>query len=437
VADGDLSVIVAVIASSLAWAADEPCYGHTWDDRISGSQFWVEWDPTVIDAEKAQVILDAAEHARDVYKDELQWQFTDDPVVISVIPPQSGGGFAGLTRTQPCDDGAHPRIELFVGFWDDGTAVDITSHEVGHVAEYAYMGDYLSSVGSWLWWMEGVATWITPYADGETFTWADAANDFLGEPQMGLHHGLDGFLDPTISGHMYGSGYVAEYLDEFEGGPDAVRATWEYGATVTGTPIYFGDAIDGAGMDFDAVWTRYLVMTAGDGFASADLLDTAPRAAEVAALPASGSSDEDHVPQGLGFNLIHFAVATGDKKSALHVTFDGDPSVEWTAVLIRTNGGVVDYVPLEVTDGSADGYISGFLAVDGWLAVSPHSIDTEPHAYTWDADLIEDPGPAPGTVTLGTAPEHHGCDVSGGPGLGSAALAALIAIAGRRRASRP
>jgi len=246
--------VIASILVSAAFAADEPCYGHTWDDRISGTQFWVEWDPAVIDADKAQVILEAAEHARDTYRDDLQWGFTGDPVVISVLGPQGGQGFgmAGLTRTHDCEDGAHPRIELFVAQYGEQSAVDVISHEVGHVSQYSYMGNYLDSVGSWLWWMEATATWITPYADGQQATWDTSVDDYVGQPDLALHYGLSGFLDPHTSDHMYGTAWLTEYLDEYEGGPDEVRATWEYGGTVTGAPIFFPDAVNATGVDFDA-----------------------------------------------------------------------------------------------------------------------------------------------------------------------------------------
>lgn len=410
--------------SAVAFGADEPCYGHSFDNRVSTDQFWVEWDGTLIDEAKATVIAEAAEHAADTYRD-LGWQFTTEPVVIAVTA--QGSGTSGLTRTSDCGSNPVPRIDLFLGEYDASSAVDVTSHEVAHVAEYAYMRAYNDSVDSWLWWMESTATWLTPHADGLWTGWGDNANPYLEHPERGLHHGLEGFLDEDISAHMYASTYVTATLAEYAG-DDAVRATWEYGAAHTGTPIFFPDAVNGASVDFDAYWAWHLASLPTRDIERAPYVTDTAIADTAGALPDDGAG----APEGLGIEVVRFPSTLGDKKTQLDVVFDGDPTVPWHVVLVRTTGdAVIDYVPLTVVDGHAEGHISGFTRVDGWLVVSPEVMDLTPRAYTWSADTAKDEGPMDGLITLSDAPDPGGCSHTHAGGL-FAALAALAAS--RRRA---
>ncbi len=416
-------LFISLFASGVAHGADEPCYGHSAENRVSTAQFWVEWDGDFLNEAQATVIAEAAEHAADTYRD-LGWQFTTEPVVIAVTE-QGTYGISGLTRTSVCTTTPVPRIDLFLGQYDESSAVDVTSHEVGHIAEYAYMGAYNDSVDSWLWWMESTATWLTPHADGLWTGWGDTANAYLEHPEMGMHHGLEGFLDDNISAHMYATTYVTETLAEYAG-EDAVRATWEYGGAHTGTPILFADAVNGAGVNFDAYWAWHLASLPTRDIERAAYVTETAVADTAGALPADGSG----APQGLGVEVVRFPSTLGDKKTQLNVSFDGDPAVPWHVVLVRTTGdAVIDYTPLTVTDGHAEGWISGFYRVDGWLVVSPEAIDLTPRAYTWTAEAAKDEGPMDGLVTLSEAPETGGCDHVHAGGL----LAALAALAVARR----
>jgi hypothetical protein len=429
-----MSIALALLAPE-ASAADEPCYGHTFEQRVSTEHYWVEWDGNVLDETKAMSLAEAAEHAAETYRD-MGWLITDEPVVIAAI--QQGSGISGLTRTTDCDSGPVPRVDLFIGDYDSGSAIDVTSHEIAHVAQYAYMGAYEESVASWLWWMESSATWLTPHADGLWTGWGDTASDYLAHPELGMHHGLEGFLDPEISDHMYATTYVTATLAEFAG-EDAVRATWEYGADHTGDVIFFPDAVTAAGVDFDAYWAWHLASMPTKAIERGNYVGEPFIAETSGALPSDGSG----APEGFGVQITRFPSSLGAKKSSLNVTFDGDPTIPWRVVLVRTTGGaIVDYVEVPVTDGHAEGWISGFSRVDGWLVASPGAIERTPRAYTWSAELGDDQDPMPGAVTLGEAPEDGGCDHTGGTGAVAPLLGAIALVrrstsaASSRRPSR-
>jgi MYXO-CTERM domain-containing protein len=424
---------------AVAPATDEPCGGHFSELRVSSDHFWVEWQEGVVSEADAADILEWAEHARQIYIDDLGFPFTDQPIIIRV---QTDGlmeySVSGLTRTTSCEGiGYVPTIDLTIGTYDVTDTRSVTSHEVAHAAQYAYMGDYYDSVTSWLWWMEGCATWATSYAIDDWSTWAYESGGYLEHPELGLHHGLVGFLDADVSDHMYGTAWLANYLEASTGGPDAVRSTWAWGAPASGELLFFPDAIAGIGLDFDTFWAGYLAVTTTLDVENGDRVSARlTPVADVGELPASGGSEVETAPQGLGWNAIHVDAAAGDKRRALEVTFSGDPEVPWHVVLVRTwDGAVVDYVALEIgSDGQGTGWLSGFDGVDGWIVVSPHAADVTPRDYTWDADLVRDPGPMDGTVTLGAAPEVKGCSVvPGGTSAAPVVLAALAILALRRR----
>lgn len=424
-------MILALLAFP-AFAADEPCYGHTYDNRLSGTQFWVEWEDGSLPASGPQVILDAAEHAATVYRDDLGFPITQSPIVIAVSK-DSSYGIGGLTRTQGCSDGPHPRIELFVGNYDATSAEDVTSHEVGHAAQYGYMGAYTDSVTSWLWWMEGCATWMTPHADGYWTGWGHEADGYLSQVDLALQHGLEGFLDPHESDHMYGTTWVVESLAEYAGDEDVIRQTWAYGGPHSGEPIFFPDAVNGVGVDFDAFWAHHLASLPTRLSDRHDYVGDVSVKDVIAALPSDGSTDG---PQGFGVEIVQFPTALGAKKDALAVTFDGDPSVPWHVVVVRTTGDdVIDYVPLDVdASGHAEGWITGFYRVQGWLVASPEAPDTAAHAFAWHAELEKDPGAMDGAVVLGVAPDVGGCDHTGGSGGAAVGIAvALLGMRARRR----
>ncbi|MBW1878968.1 MAG: hypothetical protein JRJ84_11440 [Deltaproteobacteria bacterium] len=428
------------IAFATASAAEEPCYGHAWDDRVDSDHFWVEWEPDAITEEQAFDIASYAEAARTVYVDEMAWALTERAVVYSVTDTD-GPGIGGLAQTRPCGGEQVPRIELYMGTYRDTTAHNVTAHELGHGSQYAYMGQYLDSVASWLWWMEGVATWMATQADDNVDEWAAESLGYLDNPHLALHHGVGGFLVQEQSEHMYGTAVLARYMEEVWGGTDAVRATWEWGATYSGEEIWFPDAVQGAGLEFDAFWTRWMATATVVDMGWGDVLEQGARPVRVVTrLPSSGAPPEGRLPQGLGMSVIRFDPEAGEEGRSLEVTFEGDPSPRWHVVLVRAEGAqpgsrVLDFVPLEVDeDGRASGWLSGFEGdVVGFLVVSPETRTVGEFDYVWTAELARGRGLMEGTVVLVETP-GAGCGcVAGGLGGSWEGLALLLLAAPLRR----
>jgi hypothetical protein len=426
------------LLTSLALAADEPCTGHVFEDRVSSEHFWVEWEPEILTEDQALAIADYAEQARSVYVDELGWPMTEEAIVYAVRASE-GSGIGGLAQTETCDGVPVPQITLYLGEYSDSRALNVTAHELGHAAEYGYMSDYLDSVSSWLWWMEGSATWLAAQVDGDLALWASDVDGYMVSPQLGLHQGLSAFLYADRTNHMYGTAVIARYLQEQHGGAEVVRETWAYGGPLSGEKIYFPDALAAAGLDFDAVWAEWAARLPTVDLGWGVSLSQGPTLlTQVSELPASGEPEEDAQPQGLGFNIVSFEGGGQGRNQALSVVFDGDSSVAWTVVLVRaieTSPGspVLGYVPLDVDEnGHAEGWLSDFNnGVTGFLVVSPHSENRDERAWSWSAESIDDPGEMGATVTLNADPEGCGCASGGHSGAGF--LGGLLALCGVRR----
>ncbi|MCO4746363.1 MAG: hypothetical protein KC912_16320 [Proteobacteria bacterium] len=437
----DLAVLslLSLLVVTPALALDEPCYGFAYTDaeRLEGENFWVEWDPAIADVDDAQDRLDAAESARTTFID-MGWEFVDDPIAIRILPSDVGFSF-GRTETIDCTDHPSPVIFLFTEN-ERIPGESTTMHEVAHTVQYAYMGAYLDGVTSWIWWMEGCATWLTAYADNDVSGWARDASDYTEYPHLALHHRVAAFLIPEQSAHMYGTAILAQFIDEQYGGPDTVRATWEYGATVTGDVIWFPDALESAGVDFEAFWPHYMARLTTLDLVNGAMVAPVTRADTADAYPASGDANEDMLPEGLGMNFIALR-SNFEKELALKVTFDGDPSVDWYAVLASsestaTGTPVLDYIPLEVDEnGHAEGWISNFHLIEGHLIVSPKDPDNVGFEYSWSAELIEDPGPMPGVITLSERTplgSGCGCVIGGFEPMGALFLVGVAAVRRRR-----
>ena len=418
---------MTMLLSSIALAAGPPCVPLSSEFHVEGEHFWVQWDAPVADEQEAQQVLAWAEEARATYK-ELGWEVTDETLLIRIQESPSNGG---LCSTTECEGGViSPVITLF-STAPGKTTENTTKHEVVHAFEYAYMGTYLDAITSWSWWVEGTATWLTTHADGDLLNWRLDARDYLENPWIGLHQPPTAYSDPVLSDFLYGTAFIAQYLED-EHGMDAVRQTWEFGGEHTGTPLYFPDVIEGVGIPWEPFWQDYL--------ASVSVLDT-PYGGDFAAgafiekhvreLPAEGTPKKSRQPQGMGLSIIHFASAVGQADRSLEVSFEGDPSVPWIGVLVKTRrpgpgGKVKEIIPLSIEEGQGSATLADFDGSrEAYLVVSPQDISLEPRDFTWKAEL----GGGPEAPTS-KGPGGCGC-ASAAPSLGGWAL--LLALMGLRR----
>jgi len=388
-------------SGSFGLAAEEPCYGYSFEDRVSGDHLHVEWAPDVITRDEAEALLFRMEDAWGIYVDALGWRAPPPAVSVLVEEALVPGSVSGVAQTRECEDGSHlPRLQVFAGAFKRGDEMTTGPHELGHALEYAYMGSYLDGLEAWAWWMEGTATWFERYVDGEgelstTSSWVRSMRNYTGAAHLALHHDFLDINDHQMGGHMYGTAVLAMYIDEYYGA-DVVRQTWETGANHVGEgPLWFPDVIAEMGLDFDTFWQGYIAAVGTLDFDDAELISDLPRATAVSSLPDSGSPKEKRWPQGLGLSYLRVNKSLGSPGATLRLIFDGDPKVKWHVVsfLAKQDKAGAKVKELTALDVDHEGHAEIELPFDGdrfvYLAVSPEAPGKEGFEWSWAADLAD------------------------------------------------
>lgn len=377
--------------AALVLAIPEPCYGLDGPASIEGLHVWVEY-PNGVSEAQAMRVLEAADAAWEIYAQELGWAEPPEPIAVQIDPLNDTA--SGQCITTDCDGVAVPLCRVFGPAFDADHEEQTTAHEIGHAFQYALMGSYLDSLTSWAWWMEGSASWIESYYEPHPRVWG-RVDDYVANPQWTLHNDFADLFAGNRGGHMYGTVVLAFFLDQYYGGPDTVRATWEWGAEHSGEKIFFRDAIEGIGLSFAEVWPHYLATIAVLDLEGAENVAQIPGHTVLSALPASGAAPEASRPEGLGFALVHVPAELGMPGMDLRVQVDGDASVPWHAVLARTDGvvpgsAVLDYVVAQWDDaGHGELLLPAFDgSAEVFLAVSPEALESTPFGYSITAELV-------------------------------------------------
>lgn len=428
------------LALSVALAAEPPCTARRYDNELESEHFVVEWPDGVTDEAGARIVLDGLDEAREVYL-AMGYPMPERQILTS-LQPDGEFGMGGITQTSDCEEGPVPRITLLVGEWDADRARLLASHELAHAAQYGFMGRYVDSVASWIWLMEGHATWLAVYGGDPEQEWVGSARVYQARPDVRLHHDASAFLLPyPHPDHMYGTVLLVRTLDHAWGGPDTVRALWEWAAPRSGTRLWLPDAIAGIGLDFEAVWLDHLARFPTSDIGWEGNLQTPELSGSVDDLPGEGSGIRPL--ENLGIGVVRVGLGRVRPGKALEVRVQGEAGPRWRGVIVRTLGDdpgspVLDYLPLREEGGALVGTSAPVERGEAvWVVVSPEGApldDEGAWTWTWEARQARPPEELPGLVTVSEreAPGACGC-ASGGPGSLAYAWLALTWLARRRR----
>ncbi len=400
----------------------EPCFSIG-ANRITSAHFAVEWD-TGSSRSDAQGFLAALE---DGYESQVNTYGWDPPMQISnylVLAYIADGNYASAyTTIESCGPGGEvPYIVAYEGsFYSDGWSDTMAVHELNHALQFGYGS-------AWeFWWWEATATYVESlvYPDAGEW-WGPYVDGYTNNPHIAL--AASDQNDDDVFWHMYGMAILAFYLDEYQDGPDTVRATWEIAEREPGYYTFgIEDALDAMELDYDAIYLDFIARNAAMEYAYRTDFPTVELADEIGNLPAEGGDDRDTRPQGYGQNYIRFKAGIGD--GDLHVTFSSDELVDWAVLLVEVHShAVVQVVEGAVTDGAADLTLSGFGEDDVYLVVSPLSSSDDDHSYEWTAEVVTPPAILPDEE----GPAACGCDTRGGVGGAAGILLGLAALLRRR-----
>lgn len=420
---------------ALVLALPEPCYGVD-APALEGTHVWMEY-PASLSESQAMSVLEAADAAWDIYEGELGWLAPSQAMTVQADLVTDTA--YGQCVTVACDDVEVPLCTIFGPSFDDGQQAQTSAHEMGHAFQYALMGGYLDSLASWAWWMEGTASWLETFYAEDPRVW-DRVGEYVANPQWGLHSDFSDLFAGVRGSHMYGTAVLAFFLEQEYGGPDTVRAIWEWGATYSGEKIFFRDAIEGIGLSFDEVWPHYLAAISVLDIEGGENVAQIPGHMVIDQLPGEGAPPAASLPEGLGFGVVHLPAALGMPGMELRVEIDADASVPWHAVLARTDGVAPGSVVLDYVVATWDEAGHGELVLpafdgsaDAFLVVSPEAIEKDPFGYSLRALLVptgsadgstssdassSDGGGTTGTDEGGSGSEAPAADDGGGAGCG-------------------
>lgn len=413
--------------------ATDTCGGQQMENRIVSEHFAVEWDEGVIDETKAQNFLNALEQGYTVEVEEMGWPVPNgnDQYLIPayVVSGNYGGAY---TTIESCGSvGYTPYIVAYAGSFSWGTWYqDMAVHEFNHAIQFSY------GYSMEFWWWEATATWIQDHVYPNNNEWAGYVTGYSYNPHIAM--GASDQQDYDIFYHMYGMSIFARYLEDYHGGPETVRATWEFAADQWGT--YNTDAeefVTGIGLDFQSIYLDFIARNVVMQYTDQYVLPDAETEDNVDSLPADGDSDNNSEPEGYGQNFIRFEAGAGS--GTLEVSFSGDSDVAWGLVLAEVDNDEVlrtEQVVLEDGVGSGTISIDDFGEEDVVLIVSPLDTRTTGREYSWTAQIAappEDSGaPDSAAVDDGEKPGQAGvCGCSTGSPVGAVGLLSLLLL--RRR----
>ncbi len=371
-------------APPAAGFATDTCFGQQGDNRLTGAHFAVEWDEGSVTENVAQSFLDDLEYSYEIEVDQYGWKAPEldgQYLMLALIADQNMQG--AYTTVEYCGGGYAPYIVTGkdAANWGDWTS-EMASHEFNHALQFGY------GFAAEFWWWEATATFIEDIVFPDTNGWAQYITGYSQSPEIAM--GASDQNDQDIFWHMYGMAIWAFYLNDYQGGPDTVRATWELAAEERGTYAYGGqDMVEALGLDWHTTYIDFITRNASMDYEQHRYFPNISKEATVDELPASGEGDGNARPQGYGQNYIRIDGGLGE--GDLQVIFAGESEVDWAVVLAETDGeDIVQSVNAVATSGEDTVLtLTGYGYDDVYLIVSPLDESDDKRNYTWSAELVE------------------------------------------------
>lgn len=428
--------------------ATDSCFGQQRTNRLTGSNFVVEWNNGTTTEENAQDFLDALEEAYEIEVNQLGWRPpTTDGVYLLPAFIQPGNYASAYTTVDRCGSYYAPYIVAYAGsFYGGDWYATMALHEFNHALQFGY-----GYAPEFYWW-EATATYIEEQVRPNSNWWSTYVVGYSQNPQLQMSAFSQS--DQDVFYHMYGMSIWGFYLDQYQGGPDVVRQTWEAAAGHNGQYELDMETMAGdVGVDWLSAYTDFTARNAAMDYAEHRYFTAVDEVDDVRELPAKGQIGSRNAPAGYGQNYVRFdARAAGDAGESLVVHFSGDAGVDWLVQLVEvTDNAVVRTSVGTIVDGLGDVEMTTFGENDVMLVASPLQNRDVEREWMWDAELVAPPPEDTGTPgddtgvttddTGGLVDDGGGKEKPGGCACASGApetasllgLVGLAALVGRRR----
>lgn len=420
-----------------AGVAADSCFGQQKTNRLTSDHFVVEWDDEITST-TAQTFLDALEDGWAVEVEQLGWRAPDfDGTYLMPAYVEAGSYQGAYTTVDYCGQGLAPYIVAYAGSFSSSSWADTMAvHEFNHALQFGY------GYAHEFWWWEATATWIEDQVYPDVDWWAYYVTGYTENPWIAM--AAYSQRDQDVFYHMYGMAIWAFYLEDWQGGPDIVRQTWEAADGERGTYTFSQeDALEALGIDFDAAYLDFVARTAIMDYAQQSVFPRVDLRDAIQALPATGESESRAAPQGYGQDFWRIDSDAGGAEGDLVIAFSGEEA-DWGVVLVEYDDGAPIRVESAVLEGgTGEVRLADFGGDDVVLAVTPLTESDDGHTYSFTASLApKDDAGGEGDDELAAGDDEKveaagcGCATPGGvptTGAGAAATLALGALALRRR----
>lgn len=410
------------------------CWDAEYDTVLAGDHFELQYDASDITTSTANTFLEALEFSWETEVDELGWNAPDGTnawlIPVYVDPTYSNGAY---TTVQQCGNGYYPYIVIGANsFSNMDWAKTTAAHEFNHAIQFA------TSFAPEGWWWEATATYIEESVYPNSNEWAPYITGYTYNPHLRMN--ADGQTDYDEFNHMYGMAVWGFYLDEYQGGSDIVRQTWEAAEDDRGYySTTMADMLADIGVDFDAAYLDFVARNAVMDYREHRLFPSVDTVSSVKELPAEDSSSSKTEPEGYGQNFYKIPAGTGEGN--LEVELTAEDGGAWAVVLAEVDDdSVLRSVSTSLPDGVGTLTLEDIGANDVYMIFSPTQDTKKGQAYTWAARLVEDVPEDSGNVVK-DSPEDAatacGCSAATSTTLYAPLLTSMLALTMlRRRGSR-
>ena len=408
-------------------------------NQLVGARFTIAWDEGATESQ-AEQLMEAFDESYEREIGELGWAEPTgmDAFNLWVYIADDDWNAGAFTSLDSCPSrGYMPFIVVYSGALSAGNWYqDCAAHELNHASQWGY-GSLWEPYD--LWWWEATATWMEEHVYPSHNGWSQYTLGFAQWPEIGMHASSQ--ESQSVFWHMYGMSVWAFYLDEYAGGRDFVRGTWEYLDTHSAGTM--PEVLPGMGVDFDETYEGFLAASAVMDFEEHDWFYPVTLTQDMTELPHTGTPNGS-LPQGLGLNFFKIDRSTNPDGKDVQVTFTSEEDVDWYVVLATTSDSstVKEYAAATKDEKTGDwvAQLPWDAEGDAYMTVSPKSTELDrDYEYKYTVALVDPPPPVdtgePGSDTSkhdDPSDEDKGsCASVGGPA--SLLLAALSLLATRRR----
>ncbi len=368
---------------------EDTCWGQRKANRVTGTHFVVEWDSEDVTEQMALDFLDALETSWDVEVSVLGWQappLTDEYFIGAYIEdPGPSGGYCSI---DDCGNEWMPYIVAGISSFDSSWYKGMASHEFNHAMQFGYgraMNRY---------WWEASAMYIEPFVFPEEDDWIDYILGYTYYPHLSLSAWDNDHDDPRFA-HGYGMVILAMYMDEYVGGPDLVRQTWEESqAYVEDYGLSLQLLAPVLGYDWDVAYRGFMATNTVMDYADGEAFPPVTLEAVADAFPASGAASAGTWPQTQGQNYIQLdTTSLSEKRSDLRLSFRGASHGDWAVLVVGTVGDEVQIVyTMDLDTGVGEQLLEDAGQYERvFLVASPTDDAGDGLHYEWSAEALVEP----------------------------------------------